>query len=115
MLTVIAMASEYSPCGIICDDCEWFRGEKEPRCRGCTTAAGNPFWGSCLTYKCVQDHGAEHCGACEEFPCKEFMVRYDPREGPVNAVIRAGLLAYRNRHGDDAAAELTRNTVKGDH
>ena len=41
------------------------------------------------------------------------MGRFDPREGPVNAVVRAGLLAYRNRHGDGKAVELTRRTLKG--
>jgi hypothetical protein len=107
------MVSVYSPCGIVCDDCDWFKGDKEPRCPGCSKVDGKPFWGSCLTYSCVQEHGVEHCGGCGEFPCDGFMDRFDPREGPVNAVVRAGLLAYRNRHGDEKAMELTRKTVKG--
>ena len=34
------------------------------------------------------------------------MTRYDPREGPANALMRAGLLAYRAKHGDKEALEL---------
>jgi hypothetical protein len=106
------MVSDYSPCGIVCDDCPWFSGEKMPRCPGCHKVDGKPFWGGCETYSCVQDRGVGHCGECGEFPCSGFMERFDPREGPVNAVVRAGLLAYRRRHGDDEAVELTRRTMK---
>jgi hypothetical protein len=28
------------------------------------------------------------------------MNRYDPREGIANAIMRAGLLAFRSKHGD---------------
>jgi len=45
---------------------------------------------------------------CDEFPCKEFMGRFDPSEGPSNALMRAGLLAYRAKHGDKAAVEVLR-------
>jgi hypothetical protein len=106
------MASDYSPCGIVCDDCPWFKGEKTPRCLGCHKVEGKPFWGDCETYRCAESRGVGHCGECGEFPCSGFMERFDPREGPVNAVIRAGLLAYRSRHGDDEAVELTRKTMK---
>ena len=34
------------------------------------------------------------------------MTRYDPREGPANALMRAGLLAYRAKYGDKEALEL---------
>jgi hypothetical protein len=34
------------------------------------------------------------------------MTRYDPREGPVNALMRAGLLAYRVKYGDSEALTL---------
>jgi hypothetical protein len=34
------------------------------------------------------------------------MSRYDPSEGPKNAVLRAGLLAYRVRHGSEKTIEL---------
>jgi len=107
------MVSDYSPCGIVCDDCDWFKGEKEPLCPGCRGVEGKPFWGNCPTYECVQSHGVEHCGWCHEFPCEGFMERFDPREGPANAVMRAGLLAYRRKHGDDKAADLTRKTSEG--
>jgi hypothetical protein len=34
------------------------------------------------------------------------MSRYDPREGPENALMRAGLLAYREKFGDKEAIEF---------
>ena len=34
------------------------------------------------------------------------MTRYDPREGPANALMRAGLLVYRAKYGDKEALEL---------
>lgn len=99
---------EFSPCGIVCSDCPWNKGEMEPKCPGCTAVDGKPFWGTCLTYSCVKEHGVDHCGQCEEFPCKEYMTRFDPREGPANSLMRAGLLAYRVKHGDEEAVKLWR-------
>ena len=34
------------------------------------------------------------------------MTRYDPREGPANALMRAGLLAYRAKYGENEALKL---------
>ena len=34
------------------------------------------------------------------------MTRYDPREGPANALMRAGLLAYRAIYGDEEALTI---------
>jgi hypothetical protein len=104
----VRMKAKFSPCGIICDDCDWFTGEENPQCPGCEAVEGKPFWGACETYACVKEHGVEHCGVCGEFPCDGFMSRYDPREGPVNAALRAGLLAYRTRQGDEKTFELSR-------
>jgi hypothetical protein len=59
-----------------------------------------------MTYACVNCNQIEHCGECSEFPCKDFMIRYDPREGPVNALMRAGLLAYRKKYGDEEALQI---------
>lgn len=102
----------YAACGLICNDCPWYKGEKEPQCPGCEKIEGKPFWGTCETYKCAIEHGVDHCGLCNEFPCDGFMGRYDPSTGPENAVLRAGLLAYRARHGDEKAIELTRKVDK---
>ncbi|MBL7167873.1 DUF3795 domain-containing protein [Candidatus Bathyarchaeota archaeon] len=98
----------FSGCGTVCNDCEYFKGEKEPKCPGCESLRGKPFWGSCPTYACVQDHGVEHCGVCGEFPCDKFIETFDPSHGQVSSVIRTGLLAYRARHGDEKAMELSR-------
>jgi hypothetical protein len=99
---------EFSPCGMVCDYCGWFKGEKMPQCRGCRATECKPFWGTCETCLCAKRHGVEHCGVCSEFPCDDFMSRYDPSEGPENAVFRAGLLAYRAKHGDEKTLELAR-------
>lgn len=98
----------FTGCGLICDDCEYYKGEKEPKCPGCIAKEGKPFWGECGTYACLEEHGAEHCGLCGEFPCDKFVEQYDPSQGPVSAVTRAGVLAYRAKHGDEKAAELVR-------
>jgi hypothetical protein len=105
----------YSPCGIVCEDCEWFKGEAEPLCAGCQAISGKPFWGQCPTYTCTVEKGVEHCGLCKSFPCEDFISRYDPREGPKNAVMRAGLLSYRAKHGDAKAAALTRSLTSEGH
>lgn len=103
----------FSPCGILCDDCAWFKGEEDPRCKGCLEIEGRAFWGDdvCETYACVEKRGVEHCGECNEFPCTDFMGRYDPEEGPENAVKRAGILAYRKKHGDEETVKLLRNST----
>jgi hypothetical protein len=105
----------YSPCGIICDDCAWYKGDKQPQCPGCKTVDGKPFWGACETYSCVEEHDVEHCGLCREFPCEGFIDRFDPGEGPSNAVMRVGLLSYRAMHGDEKAIELTRKILRKEH
>jgi hypothetical protein len=98
--------SLFSPCGIDCGNCEWFKGTMEPKCAGCNAVKGIPFWGKCETYSCTQSHQVDHCGLCEEFTCREFMKRFDPREGPANALMRAGVLCYRAKYGDREALEL---------
>jgi hypothetical protein len=98
----------FSGCGTLCGDCEWFKGEREPYCPGCSEMEGKPFWGSCGLYSCIKDRNVEHCGLCDEFPCDRFIDAYDPSKGPRSAVLRAGILAYRARHGDAKAVELVR-------
>jgi len=98
----------FSGCGTVCNDCEYFKGEKEPQCPGCAAQEGKPFWGECKLYSCMGEHGVAHCGLCGEFPCEMFMDTFDPSHGPVSAAIRAGILAYRARHGDAKAAERAR-------
>jgi hypothetical protein len=102
------MKPYFSGCGILCSDCEFYTGEKDPKCSGCIEQAGKPFWGTCGTYECMEEHNVEHCGLCNEFPCDKFIDQYDPSHGAVSAVIRAGILSYRAKHGDEKAAELAR-------
>ena len=104
------MKSSLCPCGTDCEHCEWFKGNKEQQCTGCSSVEGNPFWGSCNVFKCVKEKNVNHCGECKEFPCDLFMNQYDPDEGRLYCVIRAGLLAYRAQQGDEKAKELTKET-----
>ena len=103
-----------SPCGLDCGSCEWHTGGRQPSCAGCTEIKGKPFWGTCPTYACAQEHKTGHCGACGEFPCEKFVEMFDPNdpEGRRSAVYRAGIEAYRARHGDEKAVELIRKTSK---
>jgi hypothetical protein len=103
-----------SPCGLDCSICEWHIGDRQPSCAGCTEIKGKPFWGTCPTYSCAQEHNSKHCGACSEFPCDKFVEMFDPNdpEGRRSAVYRAGIEAYRAKHGDEKAVELIRKTVK---
>ena len=103
-----------STCGLDCGSCEWHMGGRQPRCAGCIEIKGKPFWGKCPTYACAQEHKAKHCGLCGEFPCDKFVEMFDPNdpEGRRSAVYRAGIEAYRVRHGDEKAVELIRNTAK---
>jgi len=97
-------------CGEFCGTCAYYTGEKQPPCPGCASHKGRPFWGVCKVYDCIADHGVEHCGKCEEFPCDSFIGHYEESapEGQRNAVFQAGLLAYRARHGDRKMLELLR-------
>ena len=93
----------FSGCGTLCTECEWYKGEKEPHCVGCTGVEGKPFWGKCKLYSCMQENNVKHCGICGVFPCDLFMDSFDPSKGAVSAAIRAGILAYRTKHGDEKA------------
>ena len=68
-------------CGIYCGDCE-FLGKQ---CKGCGYVEGKPFWtaemptGAVSLYDCCRNQKQlEHCGLCDELPCKVFMELRDP-------------------------------------
>ena len=68
-------------CGLFCGACEHL-GIK---CRGCGYQKGKPFWTammnveSCPLYSCcVNTKQLEHCGLCNELPCKTFNELRDP-------------------------------------
>jgi hypothetical protein len=97
-------------CGEFCNSCVYYTGEKEPKCPGCSSENGEPFWGECSVFKCMADRNVEHCGLCGEFPCDLFINHYEETlpEGQRVAVLKAGVLAYRARHGDEKTIELLR-------
>jgi len=103
---------EISGCGILCSDCDFHSGERQPQCPGCNAVKGKPFWGTCNVYSCIKDHGVDQCGKCQEFPCDTFINAYDPSQGPESALTRAGVVAYRAKHGDKKTAELLRKVSK---
>jgi len=105
----MAEESGYFPgCGEFCGSCPYHTGEKQPSCPGCDVVKGKPFWGECEVYTCIAEHGVEHCGLCGEFPCDLFINHYEEAapEGQRSAVFRAGVLAYRAKHGDAKALKL---------
>lgn len=59
---------------------------------------------------CNMDHSVGHCGVCGDFPCDLFVDQYDPNnpDGQKDAIVRAGILAYRAKHGDSKAVDLLR-------
>ncbi|HBN86015.1 MAG TPA: hypothetical protein DDZ89_19480 [Clostridiales bacterium] len=61
-----------SVCGIICDDCEFFK----IKCSGCYAVSGRSFRAKqankkiCEIYDCcVKKRGLDSCGQCSEVPC----------------------------------------------
>jgi hypothetical protein len=72
----------YAPvCGIYCGGCHYLGS----LCKGCGRVEGKPFWASqvpsgvCPLYDCCRlGKKLEHCGLCQEFPCKMFLELRDP-------------------------------------
>lgn len=68
-------------CGIYCGNC----GHLGIQCEGCGYVDGKPFWaaqipsGVCQFHDCCRNRKRlEHCGLCEDFPCKTFLDARDP-------------------------------------
>lgn len=51
-------------CGDFCGKCPNYPGE----CRGCVPDEHM----DCFFVRCCLEKGLEHCGACEDFPCKKL-------------------------------------------
>ncbi len=81
-------------CGSFCGTCEYL----SKSCAGCLVQKGQMFWGVCERYQCcVEEKKLEHCGWCEEFPCRWFdwnpeeldeTTFADNREKAVNNLLR---------------------------
>jgi hypothetical protein len=101
-------------CGEYCGLCVSYLGEKTPRCGGCNATKGHPFWGKCELYSCVKNHGVNHCGLCEEYPCSKHVNSFDPSnpQGQRNAIVRVGVLAYRAKYGDNDTITLLKKMGK---
>ncbi|MBI5218498.1 MAG: DUF3795 domain-containing protein [Bacteroidia bacterium] len=70
-----------SVCGIICDECKFYKKE----CQGCYQQKGTPFWTQyveekvCVLYDCcVSKKNYNNCGKCTDLPCNLFKNLRDP-------------------------------------
>ena len=97
-----------APCGVYCEDCSMLKSE----CSGCHNIDGKPFWtkfyssDSCPIYACcVNIKGLEHCGSCDELPCKTFTDLRDPgmseEEYQCSFKNRVASLKLREKLGND--------------
>ena len=101
-----------APCGEYCGFCLHCKKEKTPSCSGCGNHKGHPFWGECKLYTCATEHRVEHCGLCTDFPCDLFVGHFegapDNIEGQRDAILRVGLLAYREKAGTEKYFEMVK-------
>ena len=73
--------STITACGECCVGCD---KKKDGRCPGCIEAKGRvPEWaqsGICRVYVCCEEHQAQFCGLCSEFPCEKLpqMIPWNP-------------------------------------
>jgi len=76
-----------SRCGIVCSECDFFQ---DKTCAGCI-AIDKPFWGEfCPVKSCCEGRRYEHCGQCEDFPCKLLnQFAYDKEQGDEGKRIEA--------------------------
>jgi len=104
---------KYPPCGRLCDS-ETCEGKKLGLCQGCTESEGSPVGciksehpqeyqdiKVCPIWKCSQEKKVEHCGQCQEFPCKIFLRWYDPKNGKKSVLPYIGLLLIRKKFGTE--------------
>ena len=56
-------------CGTDCSTCTF---REKFGCRGCIEQEGRIFWGECEIYKCADEKGYAHCGACDKLPCAKL-------------------------------------------
>lgn len=78
------MGKKMSCCGMICSECEYYPAE----CQGCREIKGKVYWleytgeSCCDIYECCNNQRKyEHCGQCEELPCRRYE-RDDPTKTP---------------------------------
>ncbi|MDL2233149.1 DUF3795 domain-containing protein [Ruminococcaceae bacterium OttesenSCG-928-L11] len=81
-----------SCCGVDCGACEGYPED----CKGCTPLDGKPEWTTyahirqCYIYLCCRmEKGLDHCGKCEQMPCKRYFDCADPassREEQVQSI-----------------------------
>ena len=65
-------------CGLYCGACDCFKNN----CQGCREENGMPFWTRskpCPIFNCcINIRKLEHCGLCDDLPCRIFNDLRDP-------------------------------------
>jgi len=95
-------------CGLYCGTCEYLGS----RCPGCVAAMGKPFWTAMMEIDvcplhdcCASRKQLEHCGLCDEFPCKIFLELSDPamtdKEAEESLLARKNTLRRRKEVGTE--------------
>ncbi len=80
-------------CGAYCGVCEW---KEKIGCKGCKANAGNMFWGECDKAKCCIEKGLDHCGVCDQMPCKMLQDLFNDPEHGDNGVRQQNLQNWKN-------------------
>lgn len=89
-------------CGSKCDGCVDFGKQ----CGGCAAIGGKVYWAhhtgsdTCPIYSCCTGKKElEHCGGCNELPCRIYFDTQDPRlnEEEQKENIRRRIAALKNR------------------
>ena len=76
-------------CGVACSDCEDYKNNRCPGCRGTEWSADD----ICMPVKCCRERGIECCAFCSGFPCGDMAEFYGESEGHREAYRR--MLAMR--------------------
>jgi hypothetical protein len=87
-----------APCGVCCRLCEFFENREGLSCGGCyTERLCRVRERKCWFVACVEEHGVEHCGVCEKFPCESLHEKHQLCAGESSSVatFRIGDLSLR--------------------
>ena len=93
-----------APCGVCCRLCEFFENQEGLSCSGCYTErlcrVGER---KCWFVACAEEHSADHCGVCGEFPCASLHEKHQlcAGESSTVATFRIGDLLLRARLGTE--------------
>ena len=99
-------------CGPYCGSCPLFldtvrkpadapAAPGEQRCLGCRSEVNGTWCGQCNLKRCARARGVEFCGACGDFPCKDWSAFQGDTRYPYHAEVGDHLRAIAAT-GEDA-------------